>query len=105
MRLWIEIGDRACAPSRRQRVMHLGRSTAECGDDAGAGDDHSPAHGSRLPFPEDDRCVDRKSTRLNSSHGSISYAVFCLKKKKKRGTEARCEQAAQHYATSTVLDV
>src|SRR5438128_7949964 len=25
---------------------------------------------------------DRKSTRLNSSHGSISYAVFCLKKKK-----------------------
>src|SRR5207245_6885387 len=28
--------------------------------------------------------VDRKSTRLNSSHGSISYAVFCLKKKKKK---------------------
>src|SRR3989337_909030 len=26
-----------------------------------------------------DRCQDRKSTRLNSSHGSISYAVFCLK--------------------------
>src|SRR2546422_6169154 len=29
------------------------------------------------------RTVDRKSTRLNSSHGYISYAVFCLKKKKK----------------------
>src|SRR5205809_4283079 len=28
--------------------------------------------------------VDRKSTRLNSSHGYISYAVFCLKKKKVR---------------------
>src|SRR2546430_6571616 len=28
--------------------------------------------------------VDRKSTRLNSSHSQISYAVFCLKKKKKR---------------------
>src|SRR5438128_9457933 len=28
------------------------------------------------------RRPDRKSTRLNSSHGSISYAVFCLKKKK-----------------------
>src|SRR2546422_11488124 len=28
------------------------------------------------------RWVDRKSTRLNSSHGYISYAVFCLKKKK-----------------------
>src|SRR5438128_11629837 len=27
---------------------------------------------------------DRKSTRLNSSHGSISYAVFCLKKKKNK---------------------
>src|SRR2546429_6248273 len=30
--------------------------------------------------------VDRKSTRLNSSHGYISYAVFCLKKKKKHNT-------------------
>src|SRR5438309_8990535 len=29
------------------------------------------------------RAPDRKSTRLNSSHSSISYAVFCLKKKKK----------------------
>src|SRR3712207_7994631 len=28
--------------------------------------------------------VDRKSTRLNSSHANISYAVFCLKKKKKQ---------------------
>src|SRR5207245_6973583 len=28
--------------------------------------------------------LDRKSTRLNSSHGSISYAVFCLKKKKEQ---------------------
>src|SRR5207245_7065506 len=30
---------------------------------------------------------DRKSTRLNSSHGSISYAVFCLKKKKKNNKQ------------------
>src|SRR5689334_23399997 len=30
------------------------------------------------------RRADRKSTRLNSSHSSISYAVFCLKKKKKK---------------------
>src|SRR2546422_4961179 len=30
--------------------------------------------------------LDRKSTRLNSSHGYISYAVFCLKKKKKETT-------------------
>src|SRR5687768_12778697 len=34
---------------------------------------------------------DRKSTRLNSSHGYISYAVFCLKKKKKK-TETRINQ-------------
>src|SRR5438876_5346405 len=33
-------------------------------------------------FPAGER--DRKSTRLNSSHPSISYAVFCLKKKKKK---------------------
>src|SRR5256885_7776766 len=32
---------------------------------------------------DDDRGVDRKSTRLNSSHLVISYAVFCLKKKNK----------------------
>src|SRR3712207_8810908 len=30
------------------------------------------------------RSIDRKSTRLNSSHANISYAVFCLKKKKKK---------------------
>src|SRR2546427_3124491 len=33
---------------------------------------------------EDRPCRDRKSTRLNSSHSQISYAVFCLKKKKKK---------------------
>src|SRR2546422_7674196 len=32
---------------------------------------------------------DRKSTRLNSSHGYISYAVFCLKKKKTRSEERK----------------
>src|SRR3989449_7471932 len=38
-----------------------------------AGQEHQPVQQHR----------DRKSTRLNSSHGYISYAVFCLKKKKK----------------------
>src|SRR3712207_8855660 len=33
-------------------------------------------------FFDELRCIDRKSTRLNSSHANISYAVFCLKKKK-----------------------
>src|SRR2546422_3440458 len=40
------------------------------------------AHRIRAPV----RAQDRKSTRLNSSHGYISYAVFCLKKKKTRAT-------------------
>src|SRR5438477_5256541 len=35
---------------------------------------------------------DRKSTRLNSSHMSISYAVFCLKKKKKKITQGQYTQ-------------
>src|SRR5258707_5503994 len=34
--------------------------------------------------PDPLACEDRKSTRLNSSHANISYAVFCLKKKKPR---------------------
>src|SRR2546430_10271174 len=34
--------------------------------------------------------ADRKSTRLNSSHSQISYAVFCLKKKKKLSTTIPC---------------
>src|SRR2546422_5113784 len=37
-----------------------------------------------LPFSS----LDRKSTRLNSSHGYISYAVFCLKKKKKKTAQS-----------------
>src|SRR2546422_6522612 len=36
------------------------------------------------PCASDAAARDRKSTRLNSSHGYISYAVFCLKKKKKK---------------------
>src|SRR2546426_2377922 len=41
------------------------------------------------------RAADRKSTRLNSSHLVISYAVFCLKKKKKNKTNDRV--AANHH--------
>src|SRR2546429_4527120 len=43
------------------------------------------------PFPYDS-LQDRKSTRLNSSHGYISYAVFCLKKKK------NCQVSAPPYS-------
>src|SRR3712207_7350603 len=38
---------------------------------------------SRVGVRHDPSLLDRKSTRLNSSHANISYAVFCLKKKKK----------------------
>src|SRR3712207_8947791 len=47
----------------------------------------STAGPSRTPTSSDaagDSPADRKSTRLNSSHANISYAVFCLKKKKKK---------------------
>src|SRR2546422_6837521 len=40
-------------------------------------------HGNPPALALDECLRDRKSTRLNSSHGYISYAVFCLKKKKK----------------------
>src|SRR5688572_32242769 len=48
--------------------------------------------------------IDRKSTRLNSSHSQISYAVFCLKKKNKRETkiefnDAHITSSAEHVYT------
>src|SRR2546427_4351469 len=51
------------------------------------------AHG----FTLGDQTVDRKSTRLNSSHSQISYAVFCLKKKKKTTGNSRI----RHQTAST----
>src|SRR5437667_741319 len=44
------------------------------------------------------RSTDRKSTRLNSSHITISYAVFCLKKKK---TNQDCKTEHNHHGCST----
>src|SRR5690348_17572241 len=43
-----------------------------------------------------DDALDRKSTRLNSSHPSISYAVFCLKKKKNINPEHKSHNDIQH---------
>src|SRR3712207_8391614 len=42
-------------------------------------------HGREVGVVFQDALADRKSTRLNSSHANISYAVFCLKKKKHIG--------------------
>src|SRR3712207_8197002 len=66
--------------------------TDRCGVHAAPGgrsDDHPHADSDREPVRDGDRqgetsdvaLQDRKSTRLNSSHANISYAVFCLKKK------------------------
>src|SRR2546426_4977114 len=45
------------------------------------------------------KCADRKSTRLNSSHLVISYAVFCLKKKKKQNHNHRQYATNQQITT------
>src|SRR3712207_8381569 len=45
---------------------------------------------------------DRKSTRLNSSHANISYAVFCLKKKKQNNT---CDHTSQHNTLIVIYDI
>src|SRR3712207_7959066 len=50
-------------------------------------DGSNPGTGSSRSFGDPD--PDRKSTRLNSSHANISYAVFCLKKKKKTNNAER----------------
>src|SRR3712207_7416373 len=54
-------------------------------DDGDGEEEPGPEVPARVSLRGDDReCdQDRKSTRLNSSHANISYAVFCLKKKKK----------------------
>src|SRR2546427_3158064 len=62
----------------------LFRSLGVVGWPAGAGAQH-------LTVGPQAALVDRKSTRLNSSHSQISYAVFCFKKKKKARIEVGCE--------------
>src|SRR5689334_24649836 len=44
---------------------------------------------------------DRKSTRLNSSHSSISYAVFCLKKKKKKKKKKQAKENIHNNRANT----
>src|SRR5438034_3895141 len=58
-------------------------------------EDGGHEHIHELPVASDDREVDRKSTRLNSSHTVISYAVFCLKKKTNKN--------AKHHTHETQL--
>src|SRR2546429_4486121 len=67
--------------SRHRPVVVVGDVPA---DDGPGGEAEPVEHGIRHERADvRERNRDRKSTRLNSSHGYISYAVFCLKKKKK----------------------
>src|SRR2546421_6128976 len=58
---------------------------------------------SRTPAPRRVSSIrsipDRKSTRLNSSHDQISYAVFCFKKKKKKRQQHEFEERQKYSAT------
>src|SRR3712207_7414283 len=60
----LRVGEREVVGSLRQPDAHGGDGDAS-------------------PIEDLEELLDRKSTRLNSSHANISYAVFCLKKKKK----------------------
>src|SRR3712207_8538284 len=66
--------------SDRQRLCETGNALDQQVAAGEQADEHALEH---LVLPGDDPpdLEDRKSTRLNSSHANISYAVFCLKKK------------------------
>src|SRR2546429_5818413 len=57
------------------------------------------------PVTSASRSGDRKSTRLNSSHGYISYAVFCLKKKKTRMNNEAVDDISFDSRPHIVLDL
>src|SRR3712207_6893779 len=66
------------------RIAHVGRRQ-QVGQQLQPGELHRVLHARQLQqvgAAPGGQPVDRKSTRLNSSHANISYAVFCLKKKK-----------------------
>src|SRR3712207_8192188 len=65
--------------------IRLGRKTLRCGE--AVSQDHADRDG----------LADRKSTRLNSSHANISYAVFCLKKKTTNITPDSTSLVTHHY--------
>src|SRR2546428_7459047 len=62
----------------------------------------SPPAG-RAGYARSTRTRDRKSTRLNSSHDQISYAVFCLKKKKNIIDITQTSTIDNEYATDSIV--
>src|SRR2546422_3889535 len=79
-----EPADLVAAATRRGPVLAL---EPERGGAARGGEPGRGLEGGRPVTETARRERDRKSTRLNSSHGYISYAVFCLKKKKQNNTD------------------
>src|SRR3712207_7695967 len=75
-------GGRQCRPLRMPDRLREGGHAI----DQEPGADECPAGDELLPQFEQRCRGDRKSTRLNSSHANISYAVFCLKKKNTHAT-------------------
>src|SRR3712207_7654911 len=74
----------AAGPTEGDRAPLPGRRELRAGGQPGPGDRVRPEHRAcRADGADAGR--DRKSTRLNSSHANISYAVFCLKKKNRAG--------------------
>src|SRR2546430_4408956 len=74
----------AGAAGTRRRIERVSPTTGVARGPARPG--RGPANAAAMfqPLESEDAAIpDRKSTRLNSSHSQISYAVFCLKKKKK----------------------
>src|SRR5438045_6702552 len=73
-----------------------------------ADDRRNPGPLRRIPAPvsatDDADRIDRKSTRLNSSHLGISYAVFCLKKKKKTRRQTASAQILNRSAVTSNTD-
>src|SRR3712207_7264329 len=70
----------AHAPLVDQEVVPA-RALGRVHRDVGVADEGVGVHGLPVTDRDADAGPDRKSTRLNSSHANISYAVFCLKKK------------------------
>src|SRR2546429_7013095 len=77
------------------RSIHPARPLEPVQDDSIAGSHRG--QGSQISSRQSE--TDRKSTRLNSSHGYISYAVFCLKKKKKKIASTSTPKSAIVYTT------
>src|SRR2546427_3173955 len=65
---------------------------------------HQPARAPAVGQPGGEGNGDRKSTRLNSSHSQISYAVFCLKKKKKKETKQNIRKNKIHCERRTMYN-